>query len=68
MCFPKTKLSCFTTKLPQAIQLDDEAHWEVALVEMIHPTQIKNIVEIKNTVTIEDYDTEVQKARKIAVL
>jgi len=60
--FPQNTLCCYTAKLPQAIQLDHEAHWEVALVEMIHPTQIKNIVENQNTVSIEVYDPEVQKA------
>jgi hypothetical protein len=59
--FPNNTLCCYTAKLPQAIQLDHEAGWEVALVEMIHPTQIKNIVENQNTVLIEVYDTEVQK-------
>jgi hypothetical protein len=57
----KNTLCCFTVKLPQAIRFDDEALWEVALVEIIHPTQIKNIVENQNTLTIEVYDEQVQQ-------
>jgi hypothetical protein len=41
--------------------LDHEDHWEVALVEIIHPTQIKNIVENQNFLTIEVIDPEVQR-------
>jgi hypothetical protein len=59
--FPKNTLCCYTAKLPQAIQFDDEAYWEVALVEMIHPTQIKNIVESQNTVSVEVEDDQVQQ-------
>ena len=54
--FPHNTLCCYTAKLPQAIHLDQDANWEVALVEMIHPTQIKNIVENQNTFTVEVYD------------
>ena len=59
--FPHNTLCCYTAKLPQAIHLDQDAHWEVALVEMIHPTQIKNIVENQNTFTVEVYDEQLQK-------
>jgi hypothetical protein len=60
--FPLNTLCCFTAQLPQAIRFDDESLWEVALVEMIHPTQIKNIVENQNFLSIEVLDPEVQKA------
>ena len=59
--FPNNTLCCFSAKLPQAIRLDHEARWEVALVEIILPTQIKNIVENQNTLTIEVCDDQVQQ-------
>lgn len=59
--FPNNTLCCYTAKLPQAIQLDQEAHWEVALVEMIHPTTIKNITEQQNTFEIEILNENLQQ-------
>jgi len=59
--FPNNTLCCYTAKLPQAIQLDQEAQWEVALVEMIHPTSIKNITEQQNTFYVEILNENVQK-------
>jgi hypothetical protein len=60
--FPQNTLCCYTARLPQAIQFDHEAYWEVALVEMIHPTQIKNIVENQNNMfTVQVYNQDVQK-------
>jgi hypothetical protein len=59
--FPNNTLCCYTAKLPQAIQLDQEALWEVALVEMIHPTTIKNITEQQNTFEIEILNENLQK-------
>ena len=41
--FPRNTQCCYNTKLPQFIQLDHEAHWEVALVEIVHPTKVYNI-------------------------
>jgi hypothetical protein len=60
--FPDNILCCFTVKLPQVIQLDHEAHWEVALVEMIHLTQILNIVPNQNTLTVEVHDEHVKQS------
>ena len=43
MCFQTTPST--VAKLPQSIQLDHEAHWEVALVEIIHLIEVYNINE-----------------------
>ena len=40
--YPSNTQCCFNVKLPQKISLEKE-HWEVALVEMIIPSQYKNI-------------------------
>jgi hypothetical protein len=59
--FPNNKLCCFTAKLPQAFQLDHDAHWEVALVEIIHPTQIKNVSGNQTIFDVAIYNEKVQK-------
>ena len=42
--YPKNTQCCFRNKLPKPIHIDKE-EWEVALVELIVPSQINNVTE-----------------------
>ena len=42
--YPKNTQCCFRNKLPKPIHIDKE-EWEVALVEMIVPSQVNNVTE-----------------------
>ena len=45
--FPSNKQSKFTVKLDHPIEIDEEC-WEVALVEIVTPSEVLNIAEEKN--------------------
>ena len=53
--YPNNKQNSFTVKLNHPIQIEKEL-WEVALVEMITPSQILNISEENNYFFLRFYD------------
>ena len=53
--YPDNKQNSFTVKLDHPIQIEKEL-WEVALVEMITPSQILNISEENNYFFLRFYD------------
>ena len=53
--YPDNKQNSFTVKLDHPIQIEKEL-WEVALVEMITPSQILNISEEINYFFLRFYD------------
>ena len=43
--YPDNTLSSFTNFLPEQVTLDDDSEWEVAVMEISHPTRYNNIVD-----------------------
>ena len=55
--YPKNQQSDFTVKLDRAIQIDKD-QWEVGLVELITPTEVKNITKKNNFFFVKLYDSQ----------
>ena len=52
---------CFRTKLPKQIAISKE-EWEVAVVELILPSQIKNVTEEESYFSVVSTDENIIKA------
>ena len=58
--YPTNSQSCFRTKLPKPIDIHKE-EWEMALVEMIIPSQIVNVTKEESKFQVVTTDTKLQK-------
>ncbi|KAL4229760.1 hypothetical protein ACF0H5_010151 [Mactra antiquata] len=58
--FPDNTQCCFRTKLIKPIHLNKQ-EWEIALVELIVPSQVINITESEGTFYIVSQDPQIQR-------
>ena len=59
--FPDNTNYCFRTKLPKQISISKE-EWEVAVVELILPSQIKNVTEEESHFSVVSTDEDIIRA------